>query len=99
MHVDETLVRSVVEQVLPRLGGNGSGASPSGGYQGRFGLFTDAGQAVAASREAFERLSRRTLEDRTRIISHIRRIAIDQCVELGTMEMEETKIGRLPHKI
>ena len=70
-----------------------------GGYQGRFGLFTDVNEAVAAAREAFERLSRRTIEDRTRIIAHIRRIAIDQCVELGTMEMEETKIGRLPHKI
>ena len=54
---------------------------------------------MAAAREAFERLSRRTLEDRRRIIAHIRRIAIDQCVELGTMEMEETKIGRLAHKI
>ena len=99
MHVDETLVRSVVEQVLSRLGGNGNGAPVGGGYQGRFGLFTDVDQAVAAAREAFERLSRRTLEDRKRIIAHIRRIAIDQCVELGTMEMEETKIGRLPHKI
>ena len=39
------------------------------------------------------------MEDRKRIIDHIRRISIDQCVELGTMEMEETKIGRLEHKI
>ena len=70
-----------------------------GGYQGRFGLFTDVDEAVAAAREAFEQLSRRTLEDRNRIIDHIRRISIDQCVELGTMEMEETKIGRLEHKI
>ena len=98
MHVDETLIRSVVEQVLTRLGSNGNGAA-SGSYQGRFGLFTDVGQAVAAARESFERLSRRTLEDRKRIVSHIRRIAVDQRVELGTMEMEETKIGRLPHKI
>ncbi len=96
MHVDETLIRSVVEQVLTRLGGNGAA---SGSHQGRFGLFTDVGQAVAAAREAFERLSRRTLEDRKRIVSHIRRIAVEQRVELGTMEMEETKIGRLPHKI
>jgi len=99
MHVDETLIRSVVEQVLTRLGSNGHGAPIGSGYQGRFGIFTDVDQAVAAAREAFERLSRCTLEDRRRIISHIRRIAIDQCVELGTMEMEETKIGRLPHKI
>jgi aldehyde dehydrogenase len=99
MQVDEKLIRSVVEQVLTRLGSNGKGAPTGRGCQGRFGLFTDVNEAVAAAREAFEQLSRRTIEDRTRIISHIRRIAIDQCVELGTMEMEETKIGRLPHKI
>ena len=104
MQVSETLVRNVVEQVLTRLGANGSvrgAGAPTGGgsYQGRFGLFTSVDEAVAAAREAFERLSRRTVEDRRRIIGHIRRIAIDQCVELGTMEMEETKIGRLAHKI
>jgi aldehyde dehydrogenase len=99
MHVDETLIRNVVEQVLGRLQGNGNGAAPARGNQGRFGLFTNVDEAVAAARDAFEQLSRRTLEDRCRIIGHIRRIAIDQSVELGTMEMEETKIGRLPHKI
>jgi aldehyde dehydrogenase len=99
MQVDEKLIRNVVEQVLNRLGNNGNGAPVGGGYQGRLGQFTDANEAVAASREAFERLSRLSLADRKRIVSHIRRIAADQRVELGTMEMEETKIGRLPHKI
>jgi aldehyde dehydrogenase len=100
MEINETLVRSVVEQVLARLGNHGAVAPPAGGgFQGRFGLFTDVDQAVAAAREAFEQLSRRTIEERGRIISHIRRIAHDQQVELGTMEMEETKIGRLEHKI
>jgi aldehyde dehydrogenase len=100
MQINETLIRSVVEQVLSRLGGNGHAAHAGGGsFQGRFGLFTDVDQAVAAAREAFERLSKRTIEDRKRVIDHIRRIAIDQCEELGTMEMNETKIGRLKHKI
>ena len=102
MQVNETVIRSVVEEVLTRLGTGGSPAlqaAGGAGYAGRFGQFTCPDEAVAASREAFEQLSRRTLEDRKRIIAHIRRIAIDQCVELGTMEMNETKIGRLPHKI
>lgn len=100
MQVNEALIRSVVQEVISRLG-NGSAVPPTPvrGYQGRFGLFTCVDEAVAAAREAFEQLSRRTLEDRKRIISHIRRISIEQCVELGTMEMEETKIGRLEHKI
>ncbi len=99
MQVDETLVRNVVEQVLTRLSGNGDGAATLGNVQGRFGLFTEADRAVAAAHDAFEQLSRRSIEDRRRVISHIRRIAVDQSVELGTMEMEETKIGRLSHKI
>ena len=101
MQINETLVRSVVQEVLKRLGSDGAvPPGPSGGkLQGRFGQFTCPDEAVAAAREAFERLSRRTVEDRTRIIGHIRRIAIEQCVELGTMEMQETKIGRLEHKI
>ena len=98
VQIDETLIRSVVEQVLSRMGGTVPPSS-NGSYQGRFGLFSDVPSAVAAAREAFERLSRMTIDDRRRIIQHIRRISIEQCVELGTMEMEETKIGRLQHKI
>ena len=99
MQVNEALIRNVVEEVINRLG-NGAPAGPVGGsYAGRFGLFTDANEAVAAAKDAFEQLSRRTIEDRRKIIGHIRRIAIEQSVELGTMEMNETKIGRLPHKI
>ena len=101
MQVNENLIRSVVEQVITRLGSNGAAApvGAGGSYQGRFGLFNCVDEAVAAAREAFNELSRRTIEERKRIIEHIRRISIDQCVELGTMEMEETKIGRLDHKI
>ncbi len=101
MQVSETLIRNVVEEVLGRLRANGTAVPVvSGGrYQGRFGMFTCVDEAVAAAADAFERLSRGTLEDRKGIIQHIRRISVDQCVELGTMEMEETKIGRLDHKI
>src|SRR5271168_2975200 len=98
VQIDETLVRSVVEQVLARMGGPAA-PSANGSYQGRFGQFSDVNSAVAAAREAFERLSAMTIDDRRRIIAHIRRISIEQCVELGTMEMEETQIGRLAHKI
>ena len=97
MQINESLIRDVVTQVLsqveqPPLGG-------SNGYSGRHGVFTLVDEAVAAAREAFERLSERTVEDRRRIIEHIRRISKEQRVELGTMEMEETRIGRLDHKI
>jgi len=101
MQLNETVLRNVVEEVLNRLGSNGAAVPVvvGGGYQGRFGMFTCVDEAVAAARDAFDQLSRRTIGDRKRIIDHIRRISVDQCAELGTMEMEETKIGRLEHKI
>jgi aldehyde dehydrogenase len=103
MQATEELIRSVVQQVLTRMGtaAPGSNGQAMGGrsYAGRHGVFDCVDQAVEAATEAFEELSQRTLEDRKRIIDHIRRISIEQSVELGTMEMEETKIGRLVHKI
>ena len=115
MQVTEEAIRSVVEQViaqieLPATTEKGSSCQCQSAtdqscpcdertYLGRHGLFTDVDQAVAAATLAFEQLSTRPIEDRKRIIAHIRRISIDQCVELGTMEMEETQIGRLEHKI
>ena len=97
MQIDEALIRTVVAQVLAEVGR----IPPISGTtsEGCHGIFTDALQAIEAAAEAYERLRERSLEDRRRIIRLIRRIAIDQCVELGTMEMNETKIGRLEHKI
>ena len=98
MQVDEQVIRNVVRQVLAEVG-RMPPVHASNGHARRYGIFMDVNEAVAAARQAFEELSRRTIEDRKRIIDHIRRISIEQSVELGTMEMEETKIGRLDHKI
>jgi aldehyde dehydrogenase len=97
MQATEELIRTVVEQVLSQLGPKANGAPRSLG--GRNGVFTSVDEAVAAATQAFDELSERTLADRKRIIDHIRRISIEQSVELGTMEMQETRIGRLDHKI
>ena len=103
MQISEDLIRNLVTQVLQEVRSNGLPASSissnGASTQGRYGLFTCADKAVSAARQAFEELRRRPLEDRKKAIDHIRRISIDQAVELGTMEMNETKIGRLDHKI
>ncbi len=110
MQINEDVIRSVVSQVLAEVRQGKSLAStpsPSGHvappslhtYTGRYGLFENVDDAVQAARIAFEQLRERPMEHRRRIIEIIRKISIDQCVELGTMEMNETKIGRLQHKI
>jgi len=98
MQLNETLIRSVVSQVLAEVG-HLPPLSSSDPSVRKHGVFDDVNEAVGAARAAFEQLSQRTMEDRKRAIDHIRRISIDQRVELGTMEMEETRIGRLKHKI
>ena len=97
MQINESMIRDVVAQVLAEVGQ--APVVTGGSYVGRHGIFSDVDEAVTAAQAAFEQLSQRGMDDRRRIIDHIRRISIDQCVELGTMEMNETKIGRLDHKI
>jgi len=104
MQINENLIRSVVEQVLNEVRNKQTSPAVSTAHgasnaMGRYGLFTNVDDAVRSARTAFEQLRERSSADRRRIIAHIRRISLDNCVELGTMEMEETKVGRLKHKI
>ena len=96
--LNESIIRNVVEEVLSRIS-IGANAGNGQSFSGRFGQFTCPHEAIAAAKTAFEQLSKRTIADRKKMIAHIRRIVIDQAAELGTMEMNETKIGRLEHKI
>ena len=104
MQFDENLIRNVVQQVLAEVGPCPPGPSQTGLPMGSIpggqnGIFYDADSAVTAARAAFEQLRERSLEDRKKVIDIIRRISIDNCEELGLMEMNETKIGRPEHKI
>ena len=96
INFSEEMIRNVVSQVLSEVGPppavndcscacDGSSSASYGSYVGRNGVFQDANEAVAAAQEAFERLSQATIEDRKKAIAHIRRIANDQSVELGTI--------------
>jgi len=104
--VNETLIRDVVNEVLGRLqsngsvvtgttGGNGS-ASASGGADG---VFQNVSDAVVAAKAAQAHLVATTLEVRAQAIQIIRDITIEQAQAWGKFELEETKIGRLDHKI
>ena len=95
----DTLVESVVREVIAQL--QGSVAVSGGGRHGtgQAGMFRNVDDAVAAAGEAYRELNKRALADRGRAIAQIRRIVIDQAEELGRAELEETRIGRLDHKI
>src|SRR5437588_330107 len=66
---------------------------------GRGDVFADIDQAVAAATEAQKKLVRLPLEDRDGIVKLIKSIAKHKAHEWGKLELDETKIGRLDHKI
>jgi aldehyde dehydrogenase len=97
MNMTEDLIRSVVEQVLSQMGGSGAVSSKSS--RGAAGAYATVDEAVSAADSAFKVFRTRPLADRAKAVNEIKKICVDQAEELGRLELEETKIGRLDHKI
>ncbi len=96
----EQAIRSVVQQVLAQLGhGSVNGAGNGAFQEGDWGAFDCVDAAVAAAQRAFEQLAERTMDERARAVQIVKDICFEQAEELGRAELEETKIGRLDHKI
>jgi aldehyde dehydrogenase len=99
------IVRQVIAELTsvsgaPAASTGHAGAHHAGAHHaGAYGVFTGVDEAVTAAGDAFAQLERLGLEGRRRAVAHIRRIAIEDAEELGRMEFEETRIGRLEHKI
>jgi aldehyde dehydrogenase len=96
MQLTEDLIRNVVQQVLTQMG---TPMPSSNGAAGAHGVFPTVDQAVDAAAEAFKAFSRRPLADREKAVQAVKRICVEHAEELGRRELEETKIGRLDHKI
>jgi len=65
----------------------------------RRGVFADPGEAAAAAREAQTRLREKGMAGRATIVGIVKTLCRDKAEEWGRLEFEETKVGRLDHKI
>ena len=90
-------IRQVVEEVLAALGKTAK--TPAKTVDGDWGVFQSVDQAVAAATEGFRELSEAPISARITAIELVKRMCEEQAEELGRLEFEETKIGRLDHKI
>ena len=111
--INETLIRNVVEEVLGRLGQPAvKAAAPTAEKNSRpaivasrrpagrvFGVFAEANDACEAARGAFLQLQEKGIEGRTKVIEIVKAMADTNAEEWGRIELNETKIGRLDHKI
>jgi aldehyde dehydrogenase len=78
-------------------GRNGSIAAPA--LRGKFGVFADANEACAAAHEAFQQLQQKGVAARRKIEEIVKTLCDKNAEAWGKLELDETKIGRLDHKI
>jgi aldehyde dehydrogenase len=110
--LDPDTIRSVVESVVARLqegapkapatpapnascGCNGSSSSSSG----QRGVFDCVTKAAESANDAHLKLKKLGVAGRAKVIEIVKHLAVSNAEPWGRFEMEETKIGRVDHKI
>src|ERR1700728_409445 len=85
--------------VTPDCDCGGKSHRTSPGVRGRFGVFQDADEACVAAQEAFKQLQEKGVAARRKIEEIVKLLADKNAEQWGRIEFDETKIGRLDHKI
>lgn len=80
-------------------GCSGKKAASAPALRGKFGVFATADEACAAAQEAFVQLQQGGMAARRKIEEIVKALAEKHAESWGKIEFEETKIGRLDHKI
>jgi aldehyde dehydrogenase len=85
--------------VNPACGCPAEGGTARTVSRGTFGVFQDANEACEAAHEAYLQLSEKGVAGRNQVVQIVKDLCSAQANEWGRVELEETKIGRLDHKI
>lgn len=94
--MNQELISRVVAEVLSRLKETAASAQAAGTG---FGVYTRMEDAVEAAHKSFLKLRDGGFAARKAAIDVIRRLSVQKAEEWGAIEFQETKIGRLDHKI
>ena len=96
MQLSEEQINRVVNQVVESIKQSNVNSSSA---QGDEGVFVDMNDAVEAAHTAFLQYKERSVQCRKDFIDAVRQMAIDHKEELARMTVEETRMGRVDHKI
>jgi aldehyde dehydrogenase len=103
LQLDEQAIRTIVEDVMRGLGRAPSAAASAPVATRRpgphFGVFTEVKDACAAAQGAFEQLRNKGVAGRAKVVEIVKDLCTGHAAAWGKFEFEETKIGRLEHKI
>jgi aldehyde dehydrogenase len=100
--IDPEVLRSVVESVVARLGVVQAAAAPAvkvASGSGKLGVFDCVTQAAEAANDAHLQLKKKGVAGRAKVIEIVKGLAVGNAEPWGRFEMDETKIGRVDHKI
>jgi len=106
LQIDEESLRKIVRSVVEKLASEGAQAPSCGcsagagaSASGEHGIFNDVDAAVAAAKQAYQKLVKLGIQGRNDVIKIVKDMTIARAEEWGKFEYEESKIGRLDHKI
>jgi aldehyde dehydrogenase len=101
MLTQEQMIGEIAKEVVARIRVliQQPAAAPAQKAAPSDGVFATVDEAANAAHESQKRIAAMSLEDRNRIISIIRRICSERAEELASRELEESRVGRLDHKI
>jgi aldehyde dehydrogenase len=80
-------------------GCNGKSHEAAPALRGKYGVFTDANEACAAAHESFLQLQKAGVAARVKAVEIVKAMADSNADAWGKLELDESKIGRLDHKI
>jgi len=87
----EQNIREIVKEVIVSMNLNSTPISVSGN---KAGVFSNINEAIDASEKAFKEFIQIPLDIRKNIIENIRKVSLDNIVEMSRMAIEETGLGR-----
>ncbi len=92
----EQNIREIVKEVIVSMNLNSTPISVSGN---KAGVFSNINEAIDASEKAFKEFIQIPLDIRKNIIENIRKVSLDNIVEMSRMAIEETGLGRFEDKL
>ncbi len=102
VQLSEAAIRDVVTEVLSKIqAGTATPVSAPNirSKPGRHGVFDSAADAAKAAQGGFEQLRQSGWAGRAKVVEIVKTMCFDNAERWGKIEFEETKIGRLDHKI
>lgn len=93
----QEIIQSIVRKVISETGNLKISSINNG--KGSLGVFDDMNDAVEAAYDAFQQFKERSKQCRKKIIDSVRKMTLDHKEEFAKMTVEETKMGRVEHKI